>query len=70
MSDNNKREGTVQGVNGNMVAVEFETRVMQNEVAYVLSNGERLKSEVIRVRETALRSRSLKILSGFRLGIT
>ena len=44
------RTGTVFGVNGNMVAVEFEDRVMQNEVAYVTVGEERLKSEVIRVR--------------------
>ncbi len=47
--------GTVTGINGNMVTVEFDTAVTQNEVAYVIANdpnkGEiRLKSEVIRVR--------------------
>ncbi len=47
--------GTVTGVNGNMVTVEFDTTVTQNEVAYVIMDdskkGEiRLKSEVIRVR--------------------
>jgi len=44
------RSGKVIGVNGNMVAVEFDSMVRQNEVAYVTQNGERLKSEVIRVR--------------------
>ncbi|MEW5895631.1 MAG: V-type ATP synthase subunit A [Candidatus Omnitrophota bacterium] len=44
------RTGKVVGVNGNMVAVEFEDRVMQNEVAYVQVGEEQLKSEVIRVR--------------------
>ncbi len=44
------REGKVIGVNGNMIVVEFEERVMQNEVAYVVAGEERLKSEVIRVR--------------------
>ncbi len=47
--------GTVVGVNGNMVTVDFATTVTQNEVAYVVitdSTGKeiRLKSEVIRVR--------------------
>lgn len=43
--------GKVTGVNGNMVSVAFDERVIQNEVAYVItSDGERLKSEVIRVR--------------------
>jgi V/A-type H+-transporting ATPase subunit A len=43
--------GKVTGVNGNMVSVAFDERVIQNEVAYVITaDGERLKSEVIRVR--------------------
>lgn len=33
-----------------MVAVAFEDRVMQNEVAYVIVGEERLKSEIIRVK--------------------
>ena len=42
--------GKVVGVNGNMVAVAFADEVMQNEVAFVASKEERLKSEVIRVK--------------------
>lgn len=43
--------GKVTGVNGNMLSVAFGEKVTQNEVAYVItSSGERLKSEVIRVR--------------------
>ncbi len=45
-----QRKGRVVGVNGNMVAVEFEVKVMQNEVAYVVVGEERLKAEVIRVK--------------------
>ncbi|MBF0385544.1 MAG: V-type ATP synthase subunit A, partial [Candidatus Omnitrophica bacterium] len=44
------RIGEVAGVNGNMVVVRFKERVMQNEVAYVISGKEKLKAEVIRVR--------------------
>ena len=44
------RQGRVMGVNGNMVAVTFEQKVMQNEVAYVIVGEDRLKSEVIRVK--------------------
>ncbi|HOY09892.1 MAG TPA: V-type ATP synthase subunit A [Candidatus Omnitrophota bacterium] len=44
------RTGQVIGVNGNMVAVVFSDRVMQNEVAYVIVGSERLKAEVIRVK--------------------
>lgn len=44
------RKGKVVGVNGNMVAVEFEDNVMQNEVAYINVGDEKLKAEVIRVK--------------------
>ena len=40
--------GKVTGVNGNMVSVAFDERVIQNEVAYVITaDGDRLKSEEI-----------------------
>lgn len=42
--------GKVVGVNGNMITVEFEGRVLQNEVGYVTLNGLSLKAEVIRIR--------------------
>ncbi len=48
MLDSNK--GRICGVNGNMINVEFDTFVTQNEVAYAVTGGKRLKSEVIRVR--------------------
>ena len=44
------KKGKVVGVNGNMVSVRYETTVIQNEVAYVLTGNCRLKCEVIRVR--------------------
>lgn len=44
------RIGKVVGVNGNMVAVEFEEKVIQNEVAFVCCGEEKLKAEVIRVK--------------------
>ncbi|MCF6176941.1 MAG: V-type ATP synthase subunit A [Victivallaceae bacterium] len=48
MQDNNT--GTIVGVNGNMLTVEFDTFVTQNEVAYAITGEERLKCEVIRIR--------------------
>ena len=45
-----KRYGVIKGINGNMVKAEFSDSVVQNEVAYILHQKERLKSEVIRVR--------------------
>ena len=43
-------KGTVTAVNGNMVSVRTEGVVSMNEVAYILGNGRKLKSEVIRIR--------------------
>ncbi len=42
--------GKIIGVNGNLLTVEFSHAVVQNEVAYALVGGARLKAEVIRVR--------------------
>ena len=44
------QKGRIKGVNGNLVTVEFDTAVMQNEVAYAIVGDKRLKGEVIRVR--------------------
>ena len=44
------KKGTIVGVNGNLVTVEFDRGVTQNEVAYISLGDLKLKSEVIRVR--------------------
>lgn len=44
--------GKVVAAYGNMVTASFETDVLQNEVAYVVTGDRKLKSEVIRVRST------------------
>ena len=44
--------GKVIAAYGNMITASFETDVLQNEVAYVITGDRRLKSEVIRVRDT------------------
>ncbi len=64
------RTGKVAGVNGNMVAVEFEDRVMQNEVAYVFVGDEKLKSEVIRVRGKKADLQVFEDTVGVRVGDT
>ncbi|MEK6727135.1 MAG: V-type ATP synthase subunit A [Candidatus Omnitrophota bacterium] len=45
-----ERTGIIARINGNMVSVDFDTFVIQNEVAYIIHKEERLKAEVIRVR--------------------
>jgi V/A-type H+-transporting ATPase subunit A len=44
------KTGIINGINGNMITVRFGTHVTQNEVAYAVLGGKKLKSEVIRVR--------------------
>lgn len=50
MESENKNIGRIYGIYGNVVAVEFEGRVVQNEVAYIAADEKRLKAEVVRVR--------------------
>jgi V/A-type H+-transporting ATPase subunit A len=45
-----KRIGLIEKVSGNMVAVRFNTYVIQNEVAFIIHDQVRLKCEVIRIR--------------------
>jgi len=64
----NLRQGHVIGVNGNMVAVEFQERVMQNEVAFVVVGEERLKSEVIRVKGNRADLQVFEDTHGIKIG--
>src|SRR3989338_676449 len=63
-----KRIGRIARVSGNMVAVEMETEVMQNEVAYILHGDERLKAEVIRVRGKIAEMQVFENTSGLKIG--
>ncbi len=47
----NEAKGTIIGVNGNLIAVRFEGSVHQNEVGFALLDDQRLKAEVIRIRD-------------------
>ena len=62
------KKGRIVGVNGNMLTAEFDTGVTQNEVAYVLTGGERLKCEVIRVRGTRADMQIFESANGIRVG--
>ena len=66
MLDNNK--GRVVGVNGNMLTVEFDTKVTQNEVAYVRVGEESLKCEVIRVRGNRADMQVFESTNGLSVG--
>ncbi len=66
MLDNNK--GRVVGVNGNMLTVEFDTKVTQNEVAYVHVGDESLKCEVIRIRGNRADMQVFESTNGLSVG--
>ncbi|HNX73325.1 MAG TPA: V-type ATP synthase subunit A [Spirochaetales bacterium] len=61
-------KGHITAVNGNMVSSKVEGTVSMNEVAYVLSKGKRLKSEVIRIRGDEAQLQVYEITKGITIG--
>ena len=66
MPENNK--GRIVGVNGNLLTVEFDSSVIQNEVAYVILGDLRLKAEVIRIRGNRADLQVFESTNGIRVG--
>lgn len=62
------RTGTVTGVYGNMVSVEFNGNVSQNEVGYIIVEDRRLKSEVIRIRGKIAELQVFEMTKGIGIG--
>ncbi len=62
------KTGKVTGVNGNMVNVAFDDSVIKNEVGYILVNGEKLKSEVIRVNNGVASLQVYEMTNGISVG--
>ncbi|MDD5583821.1 MAG: V-type ATP synthase subunit A [Candidatus Omnitrophica bacterium] len=63
-----KRTGRIIKINGNMVTAEFESFVIQNEVAFIIHGEERLKAEVIRVRAHQAEMQVFESTAGLRQG--
>ncbi|MCM8765601.1 MAG: V-type ATP synthase subunit A [Candidatus Omnitrophica bacterium] len=63
-----ERRGKIVKIVGNMVAVEFKDFVYQNEVAYILHNEEKLKSEVIRIRGNLAELQVYERTDGLKIG--
>jgi V/A-type H+-transporting ATPase subunit A len=61
-------QGKIVGVNGNMLTVEFDTGVLQNEVAYAVIGEDRLKCEVIRVRGNRADMQVFESANGLKVG--
>ena len=64
----NEKSGTIIGVSGNLLTVEFTKAVVQNEVAYAVTGSRRLKSEVIRIRGTYADLQVFEDTTGLREG--
>ncbi|MGP1439612.1 MAG: V-type ATP synthase subunit A [Treponema sp.] len=63
-----KTKGTVSGINGNMISVKFEGLVTLNEVGYVETGSQKLKSEVIRIRGDVAQLQVFEITKGIKVG--
>ncbi len=63
-----KRTGRITKIIGNMVTVEVDAAVIQNEVAYILHDKERLKSEVIRVKANKAEMQVFENTSALKIG--
>ncbi|MDC7218509.1 MAG: V-type ATP synthase subunit A [Spirochaetales bacterium] len=62
-------QGKVVGINGNMVTVALEGKVIMNEVGYIITDeGKRLKSEVIRVMGDEAQLQVFEITKGISVG--
>ncbi|MFA5268915.1 MAG: V-type ATP synthase subunit A [Methanoregula sp.] len=62
------RTGRITKISGNMVTVRFDSPVMQNEVAYILHEAERLKSEIIRVHGNLAEMQVYEATGGLKVG--
>jgi V/A-type H+/Na+-transporting ATPase subunit A len=60
--------GKILSVNGNMITVEFSGDIIQNEVAYVLNKGRRLKSEVIKISGNVAFMQVFEYTKGIEVG--
>jgi V/A-type H+-transporting ATPase subunit A len=62
------RTGHITKISGNMVTVRFDAPVMQNEVAYILHEAERLKAEIIRVHGNLAEVQVYEATGGLKIG--
>ncbi len=62
--------GTIVGVNGNMITVEFEGAVGMNEVGYARLGELRLMSEIVRIRGTRADMQVFEDTAGLSVGDT
>lgn len=64
----NKTKGTIIGINGNMISVEFEDNIIQNEVGYAITGEDSLKSEVVKIQGNIAYMQVFEITKGLKIG--
>jgi V/A-type H+-transporting ATPase subunit A len=64
----NEKAGKIVSINGNMITVAFKDDIIQNEVGYVLSEGKRLKSEVIKISGNIAFLQVFEYTKGIKVG--
>lgn len=64
----NNKTGKIIGVNGNMITVAFDGNIIQNEVGYVITGEEHLKSEVIKIRGNFAYMQVFESTKGLKIG--
>lgn len=62
------KKGKIIGINGNMITVACESDIIQNEVGYAITGGERLKSEVIKIRGNLAYMQVFESTKGLKVG--
>ncbi|MCG8451786.1 MAG: V-type ATP synthase subunit A [Spirochaetales bacterium] len=62
-------QGKVTGVTANLITVEVDGPVSQNEIAYVILDGQRLMSEVIRINGRVASIQCFESTRGVRTGL-
>ncbi|MFH1777728.1 MAG: V-type ATP synthase subunit A [Candidatus Omnitrophota bacterium] len=63
-----KRTGHIVKITGNMVTAELEGVIIQNEVAYIIHQEERLKAEVIRIIGNKAEMQVYENTAGLKIG--
>ncbi|MBR6739119.1 MAG: V-type ATP synthase subunit A [Oscillospiraceae bacterium] len=61
-------KGKVVSINGNLLSVQFDGDVSMNEICYVVVDGTRLKSEVIRIRGNIAQIQVYEMTNGIKCG--
>ncbi|MDD3806654.1 MAG: V-type ATP synthase subunit A, partial [Candidatus Marinimicrobia bacterium] len=60
--------GEITSINGNMISVRFKGNIVQNEVGYVILGDERLKSEVIKIKDDLAFMQVYELTKGIKIG--